>query len=298
MADRQRPKSWASSTDQELLGEYEKLVKKLQDPAYAGIDPSTTRDAPMHVLDRGTLASLESELERRGVTYTPAQGRVVPMPVAPKGPRPTVNTSAASTTPPTPTPAPAPNPAPATIHGQPADRVPKHLGGTLEPGMPIPQNIPEQPALPSHLTAPATATTSASTTTTKPIGRPVETAATKDRPRVIFQSGKEAGSATAKKPEQIIGQVIDDTAKRLNQEAKVVGRQTAHAGEKIGAGLRKSSQDISRALLDGTKGTRNIKLLGAAALIGAGGYMMSKKTHRSNVDYDRQLEMQRRRNIM
>ena len=306
MADRQRAKSWTNSTDQELLGEHEKLVKRLQDPAYAGIDPSTTKDAPMHVLDRGTLASLESELSRRGVTYTPAQGRVTPMPVAPRGPRPTINTPAASTTPPTPTPAPAPSPDPATIHGQPADQVPKHLGGTLEPGAAIPQNIPQQPTLPPHLTgqtAPAQPVTPrpqpAATGPTKPIGKPVTSVTASVPPPTGAGAQQVSGQMTA---------AVQDTTNfskntTPGKMAAVVEQNAPPKSLTSGAPtprplLKKTGDDISKALLGGTKGTRNIKLAGAAALLGLGAYTVNKKSHQTNDDYDRKLEMQRRGMMM
>lgn len=303
MADRQRAKSWTNSTDQELLGEYEKLVKKLQDPAYAGIDPSTTKDAPMHVLDRGTLASLESELDRRGVTYTPAQGRVTPMPVAPRGPRPTINTPAASTTPPTPTPAPAPSPDPATIHGQPADQVPKHLGGTLEPGAAIPQNIPQQPTLPPHLTgqtAPAQPVTPrpqpAATAPTKPIGKPV-TSATTSPPSPTGAGAQQVSAQVTQTGNATPKPVAKITATVQNTPSAPVKAVTSGAPTPRPL-LKKTGDDISKALLDGTKGTRNIKLAGAAALLGLGAYAVSKKSHQTNDDYDRKLEMQRRGMMM
>jgi len=84
MVNRPNIKSWTTSTTEELLARHDELVKKLQDPAYAGIDPSTVKSgSPVHTLDRGTLSSLEAELEKRGATYTPSQGRIIPAPGAP-----------------------------------------------------------------------------------------------------------------------------------------------------------------------------------------------------------------------
>ena len=279
MADRQRAKSWTNSTDQELLGEYEKLVKKLQDPAYAGIDPSTTKDAPMHVLDRGTLASLESELERRGVTYTPAQGRITPMPVAPRGPRPTINTPAASTTPPTPTPAPAPSPAPA------AAPTPQPAAPTPQPAAPTPQ-----PA------APTPAPTAAPTATTKPVGRPVTSATT---------SPPSPTGAGAQQVSAQVTQTGNATPKPVAKITAAVQNTPPPPAKVITSGaptprplLKKTGDDISRALLDGTKGTRNIKLAGAAALLGLGAFAVSRNARSSSDDYERKLEMQRRGMMM
>lgn len=203
------------------------------------------------------------------------------------------------------------------------DQIPKHLGGTLEPGAAIPQNIPQQPHLPPHLTAPTSTPaanprpkiplgqpvqaaaptptpTSAPTRTTKPVGRPVISASTPPPPptgagaQKVSAQVTHSGNATTR-PAAVIKNEVTVAAKDIeNVGAKTV----SHEAGKTGAAFRKAGDDISRALLDGTKGTRNIKLLGAAALIGAGGFLMSKKTHQSNRDYDRQLEMQRRRNIM
>ena len=351
MADRQRAKSWANSTDQELLGEYEKLVKKLQDPAYAGIDPSATKDAPMHVLDRGTLASLESELDRRGVTYTPAQGRVTPMPVAPRGPRPTISTPAASTTPPPTTPAPPdppatgspsvrtlepsdkPVPRPSWLDKPAAPAAPQPAATTKPTGLPwldnrnappaasttpppaaaapAPAPATPQPAAtvtprrqipigqPAQNTAPTSAPTAAPTTTTKPLGRPVTS--------VTASAPPPTGAGAQQVSGQMTAAVQDTTNFSKNTTpgkiAAVVEQNAPPKSLTSGAPtprpfLKKTGDDISKALLGGTKGTRNIKLAGAAALLGLGAYTVNKKSHQTNDDYDRKLEMQRRGMMM
>jgi len=62
--------------------------------------------------------------------------------------------------------------------------------------------------------------------------------------------------------------------------------------------LKKTGDDISKALLGGTKGTRNIKLAGAAALLGLGAFAVSRNARPSSDEYERKLEMQRRGMMM
>lgn len=147
------------------------------------------------------------------------------------------------------------------------------------------------------------------------VGKPVETVAAKDRPRVIFQSGKEAGSATAKKPEQIIGQVIDDAAKRLNAEkvtnsgnatpppkatiqstAPTPSRPSSGAPVKSPGRLRTAADDLSAAVTQGPNGARNLKMLGIAGALGVAGFALSRGRGSAQDDeaIRRRLEMQRR----
>ena len=217
--------------------------------------------------------------------------------------------------PPAPTPAPTPvaapalspapaAPAPVTIHGQPADQVPKHLGGTLEPGAAIPQNIPQQPTLPPHLTgqtAPAQPVTPrpqpAATVPTKPIGKPVIPVTASPPPptgagaQQVSAQVTQTGNATPKPAAAKITATVQNTPP---PPAKVI-TSGAPTPRPI---LKKTGDDISKALLGGTKGTRNIKLAGAAALLGLGAYAVNKKSHQTNDDYDRKLEMQRRGMMM
>ena len=221
-------------------------------------------------------------------------------------------------------------PAPATIHGQPADQVPKHLGGTLEPGAAIPQNIPQQPTLPPHLTgqtapaqpvtprpqpaatvtprrqiplgqpvqaaAPTSAPTAAPTATTKPVGRPVISVTASPPP----PTGAGAQQASAQ-----VTQTGNATPKPVAKVTATVQNTPPPPAKVVTSGaptpkplLKKTGDDISKALLGGTKGTRNIKLAGAAALLGLGAYTVNKKSHQTNDDYDRKLEMQRRGMMM
>lgn len=248
----------------------------------------------------------------------------------------------ASTPPPTPAPAPSPTPTPAptpvaapalspapaapapvTIHGQPVDQVPKHLGGTLEPGAAIPQNIPQQPALPPHLTAPAPAAAAPAPTTVtprnqKPIGQPAQPVTPRPQPAATAPTkpiGKPVIPVTASPPPPTgagAQQVSAQVTQTGNAAPKPVAKLTAAVENTPSAPvkavtsgaptprqfLKKTGDDISKALLDGTKGTRNIKLAGAAALLGLGAYAVSKKAHQTNDDYDRKLEMQRRGMMM
>ena len=235
MANRPNIKAWSASTDDELLARHGELVAKLQDPAYAGVDPSTVKSgSPMHVLDRGTLNSLEAELDKRGATYTPSHGTIIPMP------------------------------------------------GTT-PVSAIPTTAPTAPP----------------TTATKPLGRPVTSATTSAPPPTGAGAQKVSAQMTATvqdtvnfskntTPEKIAAVVEHHTQAKVLTSGAPTPRQF----------LKKTGDDISKSLLGGTKGTRNIKLAGAAALLGLGAYAVSKKSHQTNDDYDRKLEMQRRGMMM
>ena len=269
MANRPNIKAWSASTNEELLARHGELVAKLQDPAYAGVDPSTVKSgSPMHVLDRGTLNSLEAELDKRGATYTPSRGTIIPMPgTTPASAIPT-STSAA--------PPAAPQPA-----------------ATVTPRRQIPIGQPAQN------TAPTSAPTAAPTTTTKPLGRPVTS--------VTASAPPPTGAGTQQVSGQMTAAVQDTTNFSKNTTpgkiAAVVEQNAPPKSLTSGAPtprpfLKKTGDDISKALLGGTKGTRNIKLAGAAALLGLGAYTVNKKSHQTNDDYDRKLEMQRRGMMM
>ena len=368
MANRPNIKAWSASTNEELLARHGELVAKLQDPAYAGVDPSTVKSgSPMHVLDRGTLNSLEAELDKRGATYTPSRGTIIPMPgTTPASAIPT-STSAASTTPPPTTPAPPDPPAtgsPSVRTPEPSDKpvprpswldkpaapdAPQPTAATKPTGLPwldkpyVP-DIPQEPTLPDFLTgqapsptpppaaaaptpqpvaptpqptatvtprrqipigqpaqntAPTSAPTAAPTTTTKPLGRPVTS--------VTASAPPPTGAGAQQVSGQMTAAVQDTTNFSKNTTpgkiAAVVEQNAPPKSLTSGAPtprpfLKKTGDDISKALLGGTKGTRNIKLAGAAALLGLGAYTVNKKSHQTNDDYDRKLEMQRRGMMM
>ena len=361
MANRPNIKAWSASTNEELLARHGELVAKLQDPAYAGVDPSTVKSgSPMHVLDRGTLNSLEAELDKRGATYTPSRGTIIPMPgTTPASAIPT-STSAASTTPPPTTPAPPDPPAtgsPSVRTLEPSDKpvprpswldkpaapdAPQPTAATKPTGLPwldkpyVP-DIPQEPTLPDFLTgqapsptpppaaaaptpqpvAPtpqptatvtprrqiplgqpvqAAAPTSAPTATTKPVGRPVISVTASPPP----PTGAGAQQASAQ-----VTQTGNATPKPVAKVTATVQNTPPAPAKVVTSGaptprpfLKKTGDDISKALLGGTKGTRNIKLAGAAALLGLGAYTVNKKSHQTNDDYDRKLEMQRRGMMM
>lgn len=252
MANRPNIKAWSASTNEELLARHGELVAKLQDPAYAGVDPSAVKSgSPMHVLDRGTLNSLEAELDKRGATYTPSRGTIIPMP---------------GTTP--------------------ASAIPTSTSAA-------------PPAAPAPAPAPASAPTAAPTTTTKPLGRPVTS--------VTASAPPPTGAGAQQVSGQMTAAVQDTTNFSKNTTpgkiAAVVEQNAPPKSLTSGAPtprpfLKKTGDDISKALLGGTKGTRNIKLAGAAALLGLGAYTVNKKSHQTNDDYDRKLEMQRRGMMM
>ena len=265
MANRPTVKAWSASTDAELLGKHDELVKMLQDPAYASIDPSTVASgSPMHAVSRGTLSNLELELDKRGVTYVPSQGRILPMPgaaAAAAAPMPTPAAASASTSSP-----------------------------TANPRRQIPLGQPVQAA------APTSAPTAAPTATTKPVGRPVISVTASPPP----PTGAGAQQASAQ-----VTQTGNATPKPVAKVTATVQNTPPPPAKVVTSGaptpkplLKKTGDDISKALLGGTKGTRNIKLAGAAALLGLGAYTVNKKSHQTNDDYDRKLEMQRRGMMM
>ena len=178
--------------------------------------------------------------------------------------------------------APPAAPAPAPAAPQPA--------ATVTPRRQIPIGQPAQN------TAPTSAPTAAPTTTPKPLGRPV-TSVTASAPP---PTGAGAQQASAQ-----VTQTGNATPKPVAKVTATVQNTPPPPARVVTSGaptpkplLKKTGDDISKALLGGTKGTRNIKLAGAAALLGLGAYTVNKKSHQANDDYDRKLEMQRRGMMM
>lgn len=258
MANRPTVKAWGASTDAELLSKHDELVKLLQDPAYASIDPSTVASgSPMHTLSRGSLSNLELELDKRGINYVPSQGRILPMP---------------GTTPaaPMPTPAAASAPAPATV----------------TPRRQIPLGQPVQAA------APTPAPTSAPTATAKPVGKPVMPASAPLTP----PAGAGAQQVSAQVTQT--GNATPPPAPRATVQSAPPPKVVTSGAPTPRPLLKKTGDDISKALLGGTKGTRNIKLAGATALLGLGAFAVSRNARPSSDEYERKLEMQRRGMMM
>jgi hypothetical protein len=181
--------------------------------------------------------------------------------------------------------APSPTPSPAAPAPTPAAPAP----ATVAPINQKPVGQPVQAAAP----------TSAPTTTTKPVGRPVISVDTPPPPPTGAGAQKVSAQMTATvqdtvnfskntTPEKIAAVVEHHTQAKVLTSGAPTPRQF----------LKKTGDDISKSLLGGTKGTRNIKLAGAAALLGLGAYAVSKKSHQTNDDYDRKLEMQRRGMMM
>ena len=182
----------------------------------------------------------------------------------------------------TPPPAAAPTPQPVAPPPQPT--------ATVTPRRQIPLGQPVQAA------APTSAPTAAPTATTKPVGRPVISVTASPPP----PTGAGAQQASAQ-----VTQTGNATPKPVAKVTATVQNTPPPPAKVVTSGaptpkplLKKTGDDISKALLGGTKGTRNIKLAGAAALLGLGAYTVNKKSHQTNDDYDRKLEMQRRGMMM
>jgi hypothetical protein len=74
-------KTWKNMSPEELLEKHKALVSRLQDPAYASIDPSSVKSgSPMHMATRGTLEALEKHMDDIGLQYEPSAGRILPIP--------------------------------------------------------------------------------------------------------------------------------------------------------------------------------------------------------------------------
>ena len=185
-----------------------------------------------------------------------------------------IPSAAKVTTAPTPVPTPAPAPP------QPA--------ATVTPRNQKPIGQPVQAA------APTSAPTAAPTATTKSVGRPVISVGTPPPPPTGAGAQKVSAQVTQ------TGNATPPPAPRATVQntppppAKVV-TSGAPTPRPI---LKKTGDDISQALLGGTKGTRNIKLAGAAALLGLGAFAVSRNARPSSDDYERKLEMQRRGMMM
>jgi len=182
----------------------------------------------------------------------------------------------------TPPPAAAPTPQPVAPPPQPT--------ATVTPRRQIPLGQPVQAA------APTSAPTAAPTATTKPVGRPVISVTASPPP----PTGAGAQQASAQ-----VTQTGNATPKPVAKVTATVQNTPPPPAKVVTSGaptpkplLKKTGDDISKALLGGAKGTRNIKLAGAAALLGLGAYTVNKKSHQTNDDYDRKLEMQRRGMMM
>ena len=176
--------------------------------------------------------------------------------------------------------APSPTPSPTAPAPTPAAPAP----ATVAPINQKPVGQPVQAAAP----------TSAPTTTTKPVGRPVISVGTPPPPPTGAGAQKVSAQVTQ------TGNATPPPAPRATVQntppppAKIV-TSGAPTPRPI---LKKTGDDISKALLGGTKGTRNIKLAGAAALLGLGAFAVSRNARPSSDEYERKLEMQRRGMMM
>lgn len=179
--------------------------------------------------------------------------------------------------------APAPV-SPAPVTPAPAPAAP--ASATVTPRRQIPLGQPVQAA------APTPAPTSAPTPTAKPVGRPVISASTPPPPPTGAGAQKVSAQVTQ------TGNATPPPAPRATVQSTPPPKVVTSGAPTPKPLLKKTGDDISKALLGGTKGTRNIKLAGAAALLGLGAYTVNKKSHQANDDYDRKLEMQRRGMMM
>lgn len=192
-------------------------------------------------------------------------------------------------------------------------------------------DMPQQPTLPAHLTAPTPAPTPAtapapaapsSATVTprnqKPIGQPVQAAAptpaptsaptptTKPVGKPVISVGTPPPPPTGAGAQKVSAQVTQTGNATPPPAPRATVQNTPPPPAKVvtsGAPtprpiLKKTGDDISKALLGGTKGTRNIKLAGAAALLGLGAFAVSRNARPSSDEYERKLEMQRRGMMM
>ena len=232
-------------------------------------------------------------LEPNDKPYTGPRPSWLDKPVAPAAPQPTATTKptglpwldnrntppAASTIPP---PAAAPTPQPVAPPPQPT--------ATVTPRNQKPIGQPVQAA------APTSAPTAAPTATTKPVGRPVIS---------VTASPPPPTGAGAQQTSAQVTQTGNATPKPVAKVTATVQNTPPAPAKVVTSGaptprpiLKKTGDDISQALLGGTKGTRNIKLAGAAALLGLGAFAVSRNARPSSDDYERKLEMQRRGMMM
>ena len=205
-------------------------------------------------------------------------------------------TATASPTP-APTPAPAPSPAPAAPTPQPAAPTPQPVAPPPQPTATATPRNQKPVGQPVQTAAPTSAPTAAPNATTKPVGRPVISVTASPPPptgagaQQVSAQVTQTGNATPKPAAAKITATVQNTPP---PPAKVV-TSGAPTPKPL---LKKTGDDISQALLGGTKGTRNIKLAGAAALLGLGAFAVSRNARPSSDDYERKLEMQRRGMMM
>jgi hypothetical protein len=285
-----------------------------------GIDALTWDDYGDDVLALLDPDDIRSNVGRRNITSVTPIGASAPTPAATASP--SVQTLEPSDKPvprpswldKTPTPAPAPSTSSRAIpwwlnkSNTPAPSPAPAAAPIPQPAAPTPQPVapPPQPAAtvtprnqkpigqPVQAAAPTSAPTAAPTATTKPVGRPVISVGTPPPPPTGAGAQKVSAQVTQ------TGNATPPPAPRATVQnnppppAKVV-TSGAPTPRPI---LKKTGDDISQALLGGTKGTRNIKLAGAAALLGLGAFAVSRNARPSSDDYERKLEMQRRGMMM
>lgn len=163
------------------------------------------------------------------------------------------------------------------------------------------KNIPYEPSA-GRILPPTPAPTPTPTVDTRPVGRPsnINTNASRPAPtttRTIdntssaptggsgprtFESGTTAGTARIS--------VDDNGASRASTNA---GRASTGAPSgRSTAALRNSSDNVSGGVAKGMSNSKNLKMLGAASLIGIGGLALRGRQNARD-DYERRLQMQR-----